>query len=188
MPDRPFSSKSPKDADGDGVPDASDLLPFSAGTTSWPSAKLPEDRDGLPDALPDNFRILKQFNFAGEKSQPVHEFTKDSGQRFSDVRGFGWDRDHSANHRHRRQLAETIRDTFLFTREFDRCRCQLPNGRYRVTVCVGDSGFEQADQRVTIEGNVVIDDVSTGAGEFFEKTLLVELKDGELNVDIGRKG
>ena len=35
---------------------------------------------------------------------------------------------------------------------------------------------------------MVIKDVNTSAGEFFETTLLVELKDGELHIGIGGKG
>jgi FAD dependent oxidoreductase len=151
LPDRPFPRKSPTNADVDGVPDASDPLPFTPGTSSWPSAKLPIDRDGLPEALLQKFRVLKQFNFTGRKSPAVTGFINDNGEMFDAERGYGWDRDLTANHLRRGQVPEAIRDTFLFTRGFDRWRCRLPNGHYLVTVCIGDSGHEQVAQRVTVQ-------------------------------------
>jgi hypothetical protein len=66
----------------------------------------------------------------------------------------------------------------------------FPNGRYRITLCVGDAGAPgvmgyQGPHHVAIEGKVVIDSVSTPKGEFAEVKGLVEIKDGELTMAVG---
>jgi hypothetical protein len=64
----------------------------------------------------------------------------------------------------------------------------VSNGEYNVTVCVGDAGFEQIGQRVEVEGQVLIDDRTTGLGEFRESSAMITVKDGRLTVELGLPG
>ena len=188
FPDKPWQRKSPDDADGDGTLDCADALPLSTEKGSWTAWKLPPDEDGNPNAgLPQGKRA-RQFNFAGKESRPIDGFEHDSGLPFSPDREFGWSRDISQNQRQRHQLQGAWRDTFLFTRTHDRWECAVPNGRYLVTVCVGDSGYEQTGQNVTVEGHAVIRDLDTAIAQFAEKTVEVNVEDGRLTVDIGLEG
>ena len=187
LPEKPLVRVRPDDADADGLPDADDPLPFDPQKSSWPDAKLPADRDGLPDALSPEIQSTRLFNFTGPGSPPAAGFTNDTGEVFDPDRSFGWSRDISTNHRRRHRLPEHFRDTFLFTREFDRWECRVENGSYAVTVCVGDSGYEQVGQRVTIEGQVLVEDETTAVGEFCERSATVEVKDGRLTVELGQK-
>lgn len=188
LPEKSFPRRQPADADADGTPDVEDPLPFEAAPTSWPDARLPAHRDGLPDPLPDNLEQVRLINFAGKNAPAAEGCTRDTGLPFDPERGFGWGRDISSHHRRRGQLPEPARDTFLFTRGYDRWDYAIEDGTYRVTVCVGDAGFEQADQRVAVEGTVLVDDVTTAVGEFREKSAVVEVSDGRLTVELGRKG
>ncbi|HIQ22528.1 MAG TPA: FAD-dependent oxidoreductase, partial [Planctomycetes bacterium] len=188
LPDRPCRRLSPTDADGDGIPDRDDPLPFHRGRSSWPKFTLPADQDGHPDPLPAAARGVQAFNFTGPGSPSVAGFTNDCGLPFDASRGFGWSRDISANHRRRNRLDGPWRDTFLFTRRHDRWERALPNGRYRVTVCIGDAAFAQTGQNVTVEGRALFRDHDTEAGWFAEKSIQVDVRDGRVTIEIGLPG
>jgi len=189
LPDQPFEQASTDDADGDGIPDQDDALPFHAAESSWPEIALPADADGNPDPLPEGTAAnIRLFNFTGARSETVDGFENDNGYVFDAKRGFGWRRDISANNRRRGQIGGEHRDTFLFTRSHDVWELALPDGRYEVTVCVGDSGHEQAGQNVTVEGHETLRGIDTFTGEWAEKSTTVELTDGRLTVEIGLPG
>jgi hypothetical protein len=82
-------------------------------------------------------------------------------------------------------LSGPHRDTFLFTRGKDRWELAVANGKYRVTVCVGDAGHDQPGQGVLVEGVVVVDDQTTYAGRFLERSTEIDLRDERLTVQIG---
>ena len=189
FPDRPFDRANADDADGDGVLDSDDALLFDAADSSWPDVALPADADGNPDSLPDGTTAgTRLFNFTGTGSKAVDGFANDNGQKFDEKRGFGWKRDISDNHRRRGQIEGEHRDTFLFTRSHDVWELTLPNGRYEVTICVGDSGHEQTGQNVTVEGRETLRGIDTFSGEWLEKTVTVDVSDGRLTVEIGLPG
>src|SRR5262249_51413446 len=64
----------------------------------------------------------------------------------------------------------------------------LANGTYEVLVSVGDACCTQGPQRVIVEGTTVIDGTVTAAGEFVEKSAVVQVSDGRLTVQIGGPG
>ncbi len=187
LPDRNFERLTPSDADGDGIPDHDDPLPFTPNRpiTFTIAAPTPES-DGVPDR-----EILKQavarYNFCGTGTPTVERFKADIGLPYDAMRGHGWGRDIAAHHR-RRGKGVRIADTFLFTRSRDQWRCRLPNGRYRVTICVGDAAHEQRGQNVTVEDLPVLRGHHTLAGRFTERTIDVTVDDGFLDVEIGRPG
>ncbi len=69
----------------------------------------------------------------------------------------GWSRAFSQNHRQCKLLDGAWRDTFLFTRSHDMWECVVQDGRYLVTICIGDAGFSQHVRNVTVRGQVVFD-------------------------------
>ncbi|MHC4875231.1 MAG: FAD-dependent oxidoreductase [Planctomycetota bacterium] len=185
FPDRPFEHVRPGDADGDGIPDRNDALLFSDESSTWGTFRLPPERDGQPDKLDTDSDDVRLFNFTGKGAAPVDGFTNDTGLPFDIRRGRGWQRDISQSNRRRNQIDGEHRDTFLFTRSPDIWELALPDGRYQVTVCVGDSGHEQTGQNVTIEGVAALRVIDTVAGEWHETSVVVEVTDGRLTVEIG---
>ncbi len=183
LPDRPYQRQGPGDADGDGIVDRDDALPFDPTPSTWPEYKLPPDQDGNPDVAGD--LVFQQFNFTGSDATAIEGFTNDDGMPFDEDRGYGWSRDMSTQHRRRGMLDGDWRDTFIFTRGRDRWECAVPQGQYRVTICIGDAGHAQAGQHVRVEGHPLIRDARTRSGEFTEKSADVKVRDGRLTVEIG---
>ena len=195
LPLTPYRRLSHDDADNDGILDRDDPTPFTPfAPVVWkvePPAIIPPsaDKDGLPDEPADanvaNEKARRYFNFTGKGSKVVPGYQNDNGLPFDAKRGFGWTTDISQNNRRRSVYSEDIRDTFLFTRDFARWECQVPNGKYLVTVCNGDSGHEQTGHQVSLEDKVAVKNVPTVAGHFVETTIAIEVSDGRLTMDLG---
>jgi hypothetical protein len=187
-----FRRQSPGDADGDGIADRDDALPFTSNEPivfriehdSVPPKHdaVPPERDGVPTQS--NGRPLLAIDFCGPEVKSNAGFQADRGLAFDDERGFGWGRDLSHNHR-RRNALDGARDSFIFTRERDRWECAVADGTYRVVLCAGDSGHEQLKQFVAVEGTTVIDQQTTAAGEFAEVKVEVKVTDERLTIDVG---
>ena len=177
------------DRDGAMIANRDDALPLYADNASLPARPRPVESDGVPDELASGARgqteVSRLFNFAGKEVSPLEGFTSDAGLPFDESRGHGWRRDISANSRRRRSLPELYRDTFLFTREVDVWECVVPDGRWQVTVCVGDSGHAQEGARVRVEDVWAIHDVATASGWFHEASVTVDVDDGRLTVELG---
>ncbi|MCS7467852.1 FAD-dependent oxidoreductase [Stieleria sp. ICT_E10.1] len=179
-----FQRLSLEDADDDGIADPDDALLFTPNEPirfEIERRVLSADRDGVPDktSVP-----TQSFNFCGPGVAAGDGFVADHGQRFDRERGHGWTEDLSQNHRKRNRI-DGPGDSFVFTRETATWECRVSSGRYRIRLCVGDSGHEQSSQSVSVEGDLLIDRVSTPEGEFIEVTGEVSVHDGRLTVDIG---
>lgn len=174
--------KQKEDADGDGIADDKDPLPFTPGTVSW---KLDPTRDGLPDLRTPIAKGILAINFTSRKGAKVDGFSNDVGLLFQEKTGFGWKSDLSKNVRLRGIDKEALRDGFVFTRKQDVWECKVENGRWKVSVCLGDAGHEQPGQHLLIENKVVAKGIETGAGHFHEVTTEVEVSDGRLTLTIG---
>lgn len=186
---RPFPRLAPRDADNDGIPDRDDPDLFTAGLpVVWsvqPMARnLAVHADGIPADHP-NSVTLERFNFTPSRSEASEGFTNDYGHAFGEDGNYGWNQSLAQNSRRRNVYPESYRDTFLFTRESAVWECGVPNGRWTVTVCVGDAGHPQPGQRVTIEGTKAVDNVTTLAGSFSEHTVTVDVQDHLLTMELG---
>ena len=174
---------SDQDADGDGLLDSQDALPFTPGEVSW---EVEPDQDGLPDEQLQQSTDTRAFNFTAANGPRAIGFTPDVGGQFSDDVGYGWQRDLTKNTRLRNVDSEPLRDGFVFTREQDTWECAVPNGTYTVQVCLGDSGHEQHGQHLAIETESVAKSIDTEAGHYREFTHEnVTVNDGRLTVTIG---
>ena len=192
LPLVPFRRLILNDADKDGIKDNDDPIPFTpAGAIVWKVERRPvtppsADQDGLPDRVSSlTSKPARQFNFCGRGSKTTKGYEHDNGRSFDAKRGFGWAQDISGNNRQRSIYPETIRDTFLFTRNFAKWQCQIPNGTWLVTVCNGDSGHEQTGHQVSFEGKAVVQNVPTAAGHFAETTATIVVTDGRLTMELG---
>ena len=191
----PYERLTPHDADNDGIPDANDPTPFTPAEPVVWKIELPEvippapEHDGIPGKIPESIAtentVIRKFNFTGHGSKPVVGFEMDSGLAFDEARGFGWGMDISANNRRRNVYREDIRDTFLFTRDSAKWECRIPNGKWLVTVCSGDSGHEQTGHVISIEGVAAVQNNPTAAGHFLETTVEVDVADGRLTMNLG---
>ena len=188
-PLRGFVRRDLDDADADGIPDGDDPTPFTAAPEIVWSVRPPAgDEDGLPESMPEENATVGpvlQFNFGPRGESKSAGFINDFGGRYDPLVGHGWKESIGSNSRRRGERRETICDTFLFTRDEARWECDLPDGKWQVTVCVGDSAHDQPGQRVTVEGSSVIDNFDTAAGRFCERTVVVSVNDGRLTVDLG---
>jgi len=170
------------DADGDDIADANDPLPFTPGSVSW---KVETARDGLPDLKAPFAKGVRAFNFTSPKGAKREGFQNDVGKSFNDDSGFGWRRDLSKNTRLRNSDNEPLRDGFVFTRSQDVWECKVENGRWKVQVCLGDSGHPQPGQYLSVENQVGAENIETSAGHFHEVTSTVTVRDGLLTLKLG---
>ena len=182
---KPWERRESSDADQDGIPDLDDPLPFSVESTSWPGFGPDPGEDGLPDKSLLEHPAAQRFNFTGPGGEETPGFVNDIGEVFQIVRGYGWSRDLSRQFRRRGLLPEELRDSFRFTRTHDVWELSLPNGRYHVALCIGDSGHEQDGQNVTIEGAALLRGANTPSGAFSEAQATVDIADGRLTIEIG---
>ncbi|MDF2377734.1 MAG: FAD-dependent oxidoreductase [Verrucomicrobiales bacterium] len=184
---RPFPTVAENDADGDGILNVDDALIFTPNEPIVWGVRAPvltPETDGLWTG--EETGLERRFDFSGTGSR---EAEWDRGERWTEGRGFGWDRDMTQNFRSRSVYAEIYRDSFLFTREEAVWEVGVQDGiDYEVTVCIGDAGHDQPGQFVEVEGETLFEDVATIAGVFLEKSTVVRAGDGRISVKIGRRG
>ena len=183
---RPWQRLSENDADNDGIPDIEDPAPFTHGKPIvWRIGRPEPHQDGLPADDIGLHPETQRFNFTTANAPAVNGFFADQGQMFSSERGYGWTQDVSTNSRRRNLLPETIRDTFVFTREMDVWECAVADGHWKVTACLGDAGHIQTGQKLTVEENAVAENENTASGVFIEVSTTVHVSDGRLTVQLG---
>lgn len=172
----------PTDADSDGLPDEKDPLPYTPGWKSW---KNDPTRDGIPDREGEFASNAIAINFTTAKSAVVPGFQKDIGLRFQPNVGYGWTQDLTKNIRDRDAHDKPLASAFVFTRQVDVWECMVPNGNYRVSVCLGDAGHEQLGQNLQIERKVVAKRLDTQSGCFAEIVSDIMITDGKLTLTLG---
>ncbi|MCP4785079.1 MAG: FAD-dependent oxidoreductase [Fuerstiella sp.] len=183
---QPWTRLSDRDADNDGIVDADDPLPFSAGkAVEWKIEAPTPDRDGLPDSGVATAAASLRINFTTPDSPTTDGFVNDTGLLYRNDRRFGWRRDLRTNNRRRKVLAENIRDTFVFTRDEDVWEYLIENGTWEVTACLGDAAHDQRGQRFNVEGRQLVDEESSAAGQFIEVSSTVDVNDGRLTITLG---
>jgi fibronectin type 3 domain-containing protein len=128
----------------------------------------------------------RRFDFGTATSPVTDSYTQVThATTFSPERGFGWtygtvaSRDRgAANNDLRRDLCFATTANFGVT---------LPNGRYRVTVTMGDAAAGHGQMAVRLE-TVKVATVSTAGNEFKELTLETAVADGRLDVWLNDEG
>jgi fibronectin type 3 domain-containing protein len=167
---------------------------------------LPDTTSAPTQALP------LQINFQSETALVPSSYTRDFGQPFANVRGYGWvvpgtntPRSLIGNGRDRNKMTDQRIDTLLHmqgnnvTPPFNGValpgawEVKLPNGTYSVTVSVGDPdastlASDVPTHTINVEGINAINkfrpaNVGASTGEFSSTTVTVEVNDGRLTVD-----
>jgi hypothetical protein len=181
--------KAPDDFDGDSIPDRDDALLLTPNDPiKWEVRVEPVVLNPLTDGLTPELRGDERvFDFGPAGVAVAKGFHRDAGKTFDASRGYGWLRDLSESHRKRGAVPEGWRDTFVFTRSEDTWELKLAEGNYEVRICIGDSGHPQPEQNLVVEGQRLVTDHSTAAGEWLEVEAEVEVKDGRLTLVIGRE-
>lgn len=146
-----------------------------------------------------------KINFQPDTSDVPAGYVKDIGEAYSEARGFGWVRQDSLsgatpvplnitrNSRDRNQTGLDPRLNTLILMQASRgagvstpaaWEYALPNGRYDVTVSVGDSAFYDSQHSINVEGiNTINRFQPSSAQAFVLTTTQVEVMDGKLTID-----
>ena len=129
--------------------------------------------------------FLVNFQLAGA---PIpNRYLADTGEIFGN-RGnglsYGWSTDHTDVSRDRGVDADQRLDTLIHFHQFQSWNFQLPNGRYEVTVSIGDPSFS-SDHTLFVEGTNYWNGVALSAQEFRVLTREIIVNDGRLTLDQG---
>ena len=165
---------------------------------SQPAALRVEEIWRGRSVMPQTGALVATINFGPGDTVLPAGVLNDSGKAFDAKRGYGWMHvlpDDKGRTRARPPLPAT-NDPMLLTQvwggsaeESERWVYTLPNGKYLISLCVGDALVPQGPNYVKLEGLVAINNVMTDAGRFHEvKDFPVEVKDGELTMDVGGSG
>jgi hypothetical protein len=161
------------DLDDDGVCGLPDNCP-----DVWNPDQEDDDDDGMGDACSELF-----IDFGPNGSEVGDGYRPDNGSRFSPLRLMGWKAPVAT--RERSSPAPQELDTFAFSSLPRTWWAEVPNGDYTVRVTVGDASLPQGPQRVVVQDTSFIDGLYTAAGEFQDAELVVEVRTGRLEVEIG---
>jgi hypothetical protein len=118
---------------------------------------------------------------------PVPEgFVPDTGSQYDVTRGYGWNGSFARFTKNREIVSNRALDTLIVSRETVRTwNFDVENGDYQVTIASGDPAYPQGPQRVVVEGQVVLDGEISPASMFMQRTLCVNVEDGNISVEIG---
>ncbi|WP_454060978.1 M12 family metallo-peptidase [Candidatus Nitrospira salsa] len=138
-----------------------------------------------PPPPPPGGQVL--MNFQPTTAQIPSGYQRDDGAVYTRSRGYGWST--RVNTRERRAVSEQRLDTFI---HFDQGTSatwsyDLPNGTYHISLVSGDPSYPQGPHQITVEGQAVLNRVSTARKEFLAVTNVpVTVTDGTLTVVLRR--
>ena len=150
---------------------------------------------GLSFVVTSQAKADTNIDFQPNTSRTTTGYIKDSGLGYSSSRGYGWIRLHynqpiniSSTARERNQLSDQRLDTFLQMQYYQGPAAywehNLSNGRYQISVGVGDSQDLNSVHSVRAEGVPVVSNfVPTTANPTKIGTLTVDITDGRLTLD-----
>jgi N-acetylneuraminic acid mutarotase len=146
----------------------------------------PSDVTTVPE-----FRV----NFQSETAAVPAGYDRDFGQAYDATRGYGWVSQASSTPlsmvgfgRDRNVNPDQRLDTFMHMQPSGspsgRWEHEVPDGRYLVTVAVGDASFVDSTHRVTVEGVVAVNNVTPNSEQRHSvRTVEVDVTDGRMTFD-----
>ncbi|WP_447969512.1 hypothetical protein [Nitrospira sp. M1] len=129
------------------------------------------------------------INFQPGSAAVPAGFIKDDGAVFNASRGYGWST--RVNTHDRNYLNDQSRDTFIHFDTGNAVTWQytLANGQYLISLASGDPSYVQGPHHIVVEGQTVINNVTTQVNEFLTITdFPVTVNDGNLTIQLTRNG
>ncbi len=128
------------------------------------------------------------INFQAVGVSVPNGFIGDYGDLFRLKEGckypFGWSRDHRNLVRNRSMEPDFLKDSLCHFHAGARWEIKLPNGKYLVTVCVGDASFSST-YTLNAENVNYWKETNIPAGQFLTETKEIYVNDGVLTLDSG---
>ena len=147
----------------------------AAGSAASLSAALLANNGAAP---------IYYINFQPAGSAVPAGYQRDSGDLYDATRHYGWNV--ATDSRERYAQSDKRLDTFVFTTALATWNYDLSNGNYLVTFACGDPSYSEGPQRVSVEGQLVISNVTTQANQYLMvSNLPVRVSDGQLTIQIG---
>jgi len=126
------------------------------------------------------------FNFQPPTASVPSGYQVDSGLSFDTTKGYGWkvlpaslgtrDRDNAIS-------PDQAYDTLIHTVPTAIWELGIPNGGYKVTICMGDPSYPTGTVYVQAEGTAVItDQILSSAAPWVEKSMDIQVSDGKLTI------
>jgi len=98
---------------------------------------------------------------------------------------YGWNTDYTSLTRDRNINTDQRLDTLcVFGSKAGKWEIAVPNGFYKVKVCVGDAGYA-SNPTINVEGINYMKELNLGANQFKEKTKTISVIDGRITIDQG---
>ncbi|MCA9077971.1 MAG: hypothetical protein KDA93_23280 [Planctomycetaceae bacterium] len=157
---------------GDGT---GSLMSTSHATISWQGMEILDEADPV-----------QRYDFGTPTSVVADGYTRiTKDDAYDAAAGFGWT---GAVYYHLdRGTGDDLERDFVFTRSTADFLVDLDNGIYDVTVRMGDDRVLQDNMQLSIEG-VIVDTVTTAAGEYHVETYQVTVADGQLSIGLTAMG
>jgi Big-like domain-containing protein/fibronectin type III domain protein len=129
-----------------------------------------------------------QVNFQPATATVPSGYQKDDGSVYTSSRGYGWTNG-GTTMRERNTNSDQRLDTFIQLKpeEGNTWRYDMPNGNYTISLVSGDPDYALSPQRITVEGKVVIDNLSTSTPNTFLTItdVPITIADGTLTITLG---
>jgi PKD repeat protein len=124
------------------------------------------------------------INFQPSDAEVPDGFLLDSGCSYDEERGYGWNgrgRLISVD-RNSYRSPDQQHDTIMYISPYQQWEMAVPNGRYEVTVSIGDPSTRIYWQNVQVEGQTIFKNTCVARGNWTEETATVEVTDGKLTL------
>lgn len=129
------------------------------------------------------------YDFGPTDGDSAAGFTLEGGHTYGTSGPYGWDRSLTSFVRERGAHPDPLLDSFVYVpgaaATFE---AEVPPGTYRIQGAAGDPAWPQGPQRVVVEGQTLLAEVVTSAGEFAPIAGTIDVFDGLLTLEAGGAG
>lgn len=134
------------------------------------------------------FGLRMEFDF-GTDSSPVEDgyARVTSTTAYSPCTCYGWSNVTNLQSRDR-GAPDALRRDFIFSSSDHTFNVDLPNGKYQVTLIIGDQNYMHDKIDVYAEASLMVNDLTVPSGTFKEVTFTVTVNDGQLNITLHDNG
>jgi len=130
---------------------------------------------------------MRKFDFGSETSPVAQGYTRITpSTAYSQPIGYGWVSTSNLQSRDR-GLPDDLRRDFVFSSSNGTFRVDVQNGKYVVMLLVGDQYYRHDNIKFFAEGAFMVE-VTVDAGKFVQKSFVVSVADGSLELNIYDSG